>query len=364
LAVLVIPAALAAKHHHEKVKQGKDHKQASMTVSDLQDDQVGITVADGLFKAPFEVPFNIDPKLHHRLDIKLEYEGRNYLPDENIFIKTINFKGVKVNDEWIPFHVDAYEDEEETIFKKGLKYSYHHTAIHTGHQNVLKYEEEQVEFHRNGPLAAGTHPHSTSYQPYGIHLEPETRLFLCMHGYNLSNETATFISVWDVEFQLVEERKSVYTNSITEQEMKPIVSTFVHAHLMGEAIVNTDYVITIHARVRKHAFLVGVLFHNHPWAHDVQAFDEDGVAFWSHDETHNDDGKVIWYDMPIEFKADHEFTVVIKGSAGFKTDLKTPAAFGFLMILGDGSDRIESSPQELLAYTQVQECLSCFNTGS
>jgi len=319
-------------------------------------------VDDKVLKFRMEVPFEVPTHLLGQGFLILSnMEVRQYLPAEDIYVKSIEFIGVTVNSEPVPFHLDVYKDEEHDQFRDDVPYIYHHTNLHTGQQGIAV---ERSSIHVNGAIAPGTHPKKTSYEPYGFRFRPDTYLFQCLNVYNLTPKTETYFVAWDVEYQLVvqssEEAKKI--GSIRVEDTKPLVAAMMkHKRLPVHSEIGMDYVLTDTVRVTQDVLMVSLLLHKHPWNHKTEFFDENGVSFYSYGNIPGDGEKLHWID-PFVIKKDHYFTVVINANASFKSDLRTPVVITLMFVRQDGYDRIESR-DGLLDYTLDVECLNCYDTG-
>jgi len=321
------------------------------------------SVDDKVLKFRMEVPFEVPPhSIEDGMLILTNMDARQWLPVEDIYVRAIEFIGVTVNSELIPFHTDVYADEEHEHFRDDVRYTFHHTSLHTGRQSVAP---GNTNIHNNGVIATGTHPHNNSYESYGFRFRPDTYFFQCLNVYNLTPKPETFLVTWDIEYQIVvqSEKESKEIATIRERDTKPIVAAMVkYKRLPIGSKLGMDYVMTENIRTTQDVLLVSLFLHKHPWNRKTEIFDENGVSFFSFGDIPGDDEKLHWID-PIVIKKNHYFTIVINGNASFEEDLHTPTLVTFMFVRQDGSDRMESRDQLLEGSTLNVECLNCYNAG-
>ena len=300
--------------------------------------------------------FRVPPTKGFR--IMEDRNARRLLPPNDIFIKKMTFVGVEVDGERIPFHNEIYEDEEETKIKEGILYSFHHTTFHQGHQG--KSPAMWDEFHNNPPFVLGTHPHTTDYGKYGIRVRSDTNIIACNHPMNHSPDVKVFDSIWRVEYIDVDETKNLQRASSTAETeaaypaeaLQPLVVSWFHVAMPRGAKVGEHYAMNLDMTFHKDVEVVGVLYHHHPWARQMDVYDTHDTLIYSHDGTPVNDGSIDFYDEPVPVTAGNTVKFAIQARAGFETDLSTPTAIHLFTKVGDGSDRIETQPAELYTVTR------------
>jgi len=340
--------------------------------------------SNGFLTTHFEIPFDVKPT-EGVIPGFYFYDGRDYLPPGDIYVRSFSFIGVKVDEEFIPFHADSYGDEQHTFFRDGITYTFHHTSIHTHQGRGQLTEMTYLTFHNNfnGIAGPGTRPSKTLYNEgeiedfpdggYGIRVRPDSIMPVCMHGINLSQENKTFTAVWVAEYQQIVDNAgstvlvdrvglTVKHGTIREADTKPLILSFFRTSLKRAteraAKVNEDWVLTTTIKSNYDANFVGIWFHKHPWNHLIELYNQDGVLVFSWPDTPSVDF-IHWMKIPMTTGG--ALKLVFHGNANIQSDLDTPAAFSFFFNSEDGTDRFEHG--DFITYATNTECLSCYNTG-